>query len=117
MRIAFMSGEIADSRRRDFPSLEATFDDTVETWTGYPLLEDNVSFRPRLFLSERNRLTDLFGEIHELIFADRGEQTTTLRHFDNAVNGMLARLEHWFEYLPEELQYHWPMSTAVWELQ
>jgi len=117
MRVAFMSGAVADSRRCDFPEMHEIYDDTIETRNGYPLTTENVPFRPMLYLRERCKLTELFEEIHRLILRENEETKTTTRQFDSAIHGMSMKVLQWFTLLPPGLQYNWPMSTAVWELQ
>lgn len=117
MRIAYMSGAKAEPRRSDMPSIEEVFTDKPEIWTGYPLTSSVVPYRPTLYLLERCKLAEIFQESHSLLLA-RGEQRNgTIRGFATAVENLSARMQHWLARLPRELQYRWPMSIDVWELQ
>ncbi|KAM0714321.1 hypothetical protein Q7P37_010108 [Cladosporium fusiforme] len=116
MRIAYMSGAKAEPRRSDMPSIEEVFTDTPEIWTGYPLTNSAVPYRPTLYLLERCKLAEIFQEIHSLLLA-RGEQRNeTIRTFASAVENLSGRMQHWLARLTRELQYRWPMSIDVWEL-
>lgn len=118
MRIAQMRSAGADTRRCNFPDLDQVFDhNMVETWTGYPLTMENVPFRPVIYLKERCRLTELFEEIHSLLLLRDEERNVSARQFDSDVHALSTKVLHWFDRLPPELQYKWPMSTAIWELQ
>lgn len=117
MRIAFMSGATAEPRRSGVPDIEMVFTNTHEIWTGYPLTRSATRHWPTLYLIERCKLAGIFGEIHSLIFARDEKREGTMRSFAKAVGILAARMQYWYTQLPEQLQYHWPMSIAVWELQ
>ena len=117
MRIAFMSGAIAKPSQSGFPRIYDVFDDQVEVWTGYPLTRGATAYRPTLYLRERCRLAEIFKEVHALILT-RGEQrNTTVEGFISAVEELLAKMRHWYQRLPFELQYRWPMGISIWELR
>lgn len=84
---------------------------------GYPLTREAVPYRPTLYLRQRCRLAELFGEIHTLILSKSRPANETLQDFAGAARGLSARMKQWYELLPHELHYRWPMSVAVWELQ
>ena len=117
MRIAFMSGAIAEPSRPGFPKIYDVFDDQVEAWTGYPLTSSNTTYRPTLYLRERCRLAEIFKDVHALILTKPKPCDSTVQGFANAVEDTSTKMRHWYQRLPFELQYSWPMSVAIWELQ
>lgn len=117
MRIAFMNGATAEPRRSGLPDIETVFTNTEEIWTGYPLTRSATKHWPTLYLIERCRLAGIFQEIHALILARDEKRKGTIRGFAIAVENLASRMESWYTQLPEQLQYQWPMSIAVWELQ
>lgn len=117
MRIAFMNGATAEPRRSGLPDIEAVFTNTDEVWTGYPLTRSAIKHWPTLYLIERCKLAEIFQEIHSLILARDEKRKGTIRGFATAVEGLASKMQLWYTQLPEQLQYQWPMSIAVWELQ
>ena len=117
MRIAFMSGATAESRVSGLPKIHHVFRDQVEFWIGYPLARNAVPYRPTLYLRERCKLAGLFQELHNLILTPNKQRHVDIRGFADEVDLLSVRMQHWYQYLPFELHYDWPMSIAVWELQ
>ena len=117
MRIAFMSGDTAKPSQPGFPRIYDVFDDQVEIWTGYPLSRNNTAYRPTLYLRERCRLAEIFKDVHALILTSTKTYDATVQDFANAIEDTWAKMRHWYQRLPFELQYRWPMSIAIWELQ
>ena len=89
----------------------------MEYWVGWPLTRKPVAHRPTLYLRERCKQAKVFQEIHDLILVDEPEGTKSLREFSAAVDRVATKLQYSRQHLPFELQYVWPMSIAVWELQ
>ena len=117
MRIAFMRRGTESASVSGLPKISDVFDDKREWWIGYPLTKTAVPHRQTLYLQERCILAGLFQEIHDVILASDKKQIMTMREFSNAVDCLSVKMQHWYENLPLELRYHWPMSIAVWELQ
>lgn len=117
MHIAFMSGTSAKSCESGFPRIYDVFDDHLEIWTGYPLTRDVIPYRPTLYLRERCRLAEIFKEVHALILTRSEGSEATVQGFTSAVKDVLAKMIHWYERLPLELQYRWPMCISIWELR
>lgn len=117
MRIAFMSGTLANPCQSGFPRIYDAFDDHLEIWTGYALTKDVILHRPTLYLPERCRLAEIFEEVHALILTRAKESDATVEGFTSAVEHVLAKTRHWYERLPFELQYRWPMCIPIWELR
>lgn len=117
MRIAFLSGATEDSASLPCPKIYDVFDDKSEVWTGYPLTKSNTPQWPTLYLRERCRLGEMFQELHSLVLTNGQPHESTVQGFVKAVEELLAKMQHWCQRLPFELQYRWPMSVAVWELQ
>lgn len=109
-----MSRATVASRWSGLPKLREVFDDRSEPWIGYPFTKDEVAHRPMLYLVERCKLATLFQEMHGLIFA---ENDMPIRKFANALDKLSMKVQQWYRHLPFELQYEWPMSVAVWEMQ
>lgn len=116
-RIAFLNGTIAEPPRLSFPRIHDVFEDGVEFWTGYPLTSTSTPHRPTLYLRERCRLAELFEELHALVLTKGRPAEATVQGFVAAAEDLLARMRQFYQRLPFELQYRWPMSAAVWELQ
>lgn len=117
MRIAFISGEPTEPHSLIPPSIDTVFDDRVDLWVGYPLTTVAVPHRPTLYLRERCRLAVLFQDLQDLAFGADGQDSGSIRSFANAVDSLLERLSAWYQHLPFELQYAWPMCSATVELQ
>lgn len=117
MRIAFLSGATEESASLECPKIYDVFDHKSQTWTGYPLTNSNVLHWPTLYLRERCRLAEIFRELHSLILTKGQPHESTVHGFVHAVEELLAKMQRWCQRLPWELQYRWPMSVAVWELQ
>jgi len=117
MRIAFMSGDATGPPRPGFPRIYDVFDDQVEIWTGYPLTSGTTPYRPTLYMRERCRLAEIFQSVHALILTKGEQGETTVRGFIRAVEEVSAKMRHWYQRLPFELQYRWPMCISVWELR
>lgn len=116
MRIAFMSPATAVLRASGFPKIHEVFEDTTEFWVGYPLTTSPVPHRPTLYLRERCRLAEVFHEMHDLILGEK-QNDMEIHDFAGAVDLLSAQMHRWYQSLPHELHYEWPMSVAVWELQ
>lgn len=99
------------------PRIRDTFEDEIQSWTGYPLTGTIVAHRPTLYLRERCRLASLFQEIYDLILPSKSEHKMGIRDFCGAVDELVVKLQQWYQRIPFELHYQWPMSVAVWELQ
>jgi hypothetical protein len=117
LRIAFLHGTIVEPPRLSFPKIHDVFEDGIAMWTGYPLTKSNTPHRPTLYLRERCRLAELFEELHALVLTKGKPAESMVQGFVAAAEDLLARLRRFYQRLPFELQYRWPMSTAVWELQ
>ena len=117
MRIAFMSPARTPEDHFQIPKIHDVFDDKVESWIGYPLTSEAVVHRPTLYLRERCRLAGIHQEMHDLLFPKPQAGEQSMHEYAEAVDRMAARLESWHENLPFELQYTWPVSVDVWELQ
>ncbi|KAF2718637.1 hypothetical protein K431DRAFT_129166 [Polychaeton citri CBS 116435] len=116
MRIAFMSGITVKNHVSGLPRIQEVFDDRVEAWIGYPLARNVVFYRPTLYLRERCRFAGLLHEMYDLVSVNNQQHNGAIRAFTGEVDRLSARMERWYQYLPFELQYGWPMSVAVWEL-
>ncbi|KAK4554505.1 hypothetical protein LTR86_008359 [Recurvomyces mirabilis] len=116
MRIAFMSSETAECRVRGLPKLHEVFDDHVEAWVPYPLDDTTVPSRPTLYLRERCKLTLHLEKMHALILAPNTMRERSIEDFVSAVDSLRAQMEQWYEHMPLELYYIWPMTVAVLEL-
>lgn len=116
MRIAFMSDMTIKPRAVRLPKINDTFNDEVDMWNAYPFSRSIVPHRPTLYLLERCRLAGLFQEMHDLIFTEKSKAAVN-KEFMNAVESLAAKMHQWLQHLPFELQYDWPMSVAVLELQ
>jgi hypothetical protein len=112
-----MSGHKAKSSRSGFLRIYDVFDDKVEVWMGYPLASNTTAYRPTLYMRERCRLAGIFQEIHALILTKSGQDITTVQGFVSAVEDILGKMRHWYQRLPFELQYRWPMAISIWELR
>jgi hypothetical protein len=117
MRIAFVSGEITASRASGLFKIRDIFEDRIESWTGYPLTSTAVVHRPTRYLEERCRLIEIFENMHDVVLTSDKQRTLAIREFSSEVNRVSERMQTWYEQLPFELQYRWPMSVAVLELQ
>jgi hypothetical protein len=117
MRMAFMKGATSECKLHGLPKLHEVFDDEVETWIGYPLTTEVVPDRPTLYLRERCRLAHLLQQMHDLILAPNAPQDRPITVFATAIENLFVHLQQWYEHLPFELHYAWPMSISVWELQ
>jgi hypothetical protein len=100
-----------------FPKIHDVFEDGIAMWTGYPLTKSNTPHRPTLYLRERCRLAELFEELHALVLTKGKPAESMVQGFVAAAEDLLARMRRFYQRLPFELQYRWPMSTGVWELQ
>ena len=116
MRLAFMNGMTVRPIESDVPKIHKVFQDDVDLWIAYPLSIDAVPHRSTLYLRERCTLAGIFKDIHTLIFADKHTKGN-VREFLDGVDRLSSRMNNWFERLPFELQYEWPMCVAIWELQ
>lgn len=116
-RIAFLNVTKTEPPRSCFPRMHDVFEDVVEMWTGYPLTKTYSPHRPTLYLRERCRLAELFEEFHVLVLTKGKPAESTVQGFVAATEDFLARMRQFYHRLPFELQYRWPMSAAVWELQ
>lgn len=116
MRIAFMTPATVTPRVSGLPKVYDVYDDRSERWVGYPFTKDAVAHRPTLYLVERCKLADLFQEIHDLIFST-SKSSVPIRQFASSLDELSTKLQQWYRHLPFELQYVWPMSISVWELQ
>ena len=112
-----MSGAQADSRELSLPGISDTFGDTTERWRGYPLTNEDAVLHLSTFIQQRSLLVTLLEEMHRLILEPDGKHSSSVREFSANAEGLSAKLQHWLRYLPDELQYRWPMSMGVWELQ
>lgn len=101
----------------ELPKIHEVFDDIAEVWTGYPMTRTATAHRPTVYLRERCRLAELFQEMQGLTLTSSKRQSSPTRHFTNSVEDFASKLQHWYQRLPFDLQYRWPMSIAVWELQ
>lgn len=117
MRLAFMSSATTGPARSDLPEISSAFPDRITLWFGYPLGKDPLVYRPVLYLQERCSLASLFREMHSLIFTDGGQRGETVAGLASEVESLSAKLRLWYDELPMDLAYEWPMSIAVWELQ
>lgn len=117
MRIAFMSGAIPEQRRFGLPDIQDVFSNGVEVWTGYPLTRSSIDHHPTPYLIERCKLMGILREVHSIILVKGEQRYGTINDFANTVESLAARMHHWYAHIPAELQYEWPMSSAVWELQ
>ena len=112
-----MSGGIVESPTAELPKIHDIFDNHVEVWKGYPLTKRAVLSRPTMYLRERCKTAELFQELHNLVLAGDKQRNFDARDFANAVAHLSGKMQRWYQHLPFELQYEWPMSVAVWELQ
>jgi hypothetical protein len=112
-----LNGTTTEPLQFGFPKIHDVFEDKVEMWTGYPLSETSTPHRPTLYLRERCRLAELFEELHALVLTKGKPAESTVQGFVAATEDLLARMRQFYQRLPFELQYRWPMSGAVWELQ
>ena len=117
MRIAFMSGALAKPPQSGFPRIYDVFDDHLEFWSGYPSTKSAIEYRPTLYLRERCRLAEIFERVHTLILTTGKKSDATVQGFTSAVEDISAEMRHWYERLPFELQYRWPMCISIWELR
>lgn len=117
IRLALMSSAKAESRTSEVRKIHETFDDTVAFWAGYPLTTDIIAYRPTVYLRGRCKLAELLQEMHTLLLANKSEHTKSIEKHAEAIDHLAMKMERWFLRLPFELQYSWPMSVAVWELQ
>lgn len=117
MRIAFMSGATSTSRRSGLPEIDKVFHDNVELWVGYPLTASAVPHRPTSYLRDRCRLAEVFEELHKFVFVTDDQRNLDIRTFASEAARLSTEMRHWYQRLPVELHYQWPMSVAVWELQ
>lgn len=97
--------------------IKDVFDNEIEFWIGYPLTRSAVLHRPNIYLQERCKLAEIFEEIHKLMFADDRDDDLEVHEFGRAVDLLCSKMQNWYERLPSELHYEWPISTATWELQ
>ena len=117
MHIAFLNGTTAEPTRLSMPKIHDHFEDGIETWTGYPLASASTPHRPTSYLRERCRLVELFEELHALLLTKGKPAESSVQGFVAATEDLLAKLRLFYQRLPFELQYRWPTSVAVWELQ
>ncbi|KAF2169515.1 hypothetical protein M409DRAFT_52055 [Zasmidium cellare ATCC 36951] len=113
MRLAFMSPATVTANVSGLPKIREVYDDRSEPWIGYPFTTDAVAYRPTMYLVERCRLAELFQEMHDLIFTQR---RMSIREFATALDQLSSRVQQWYQHLPFELHYEWPMSIYIWEL-
>jgi hypothetical protein len=117
MRFALLSDARPEPSQTGFPKIHDVFDDAVEEWTGYPLTSSAVPHRPTLYLRERCRLVEILRDLHALVLAKADPSIATVQGFVKAVGDLNEKMQHWYQRLPFELQYRWPSSVAVCELQ
>jgi hypothetical protein len=118
MRVAFyVSTSLPERKPIGASMFNETFEDRPQVWIGYPYTAETVLDRPNLLFRHRHELISIFREVHELLFGSVDQSNKEMWAFASAVYDMAQRLRRWYARLPLEIQYAWPMSIAVFELQ
>jgi hypothetical protein len=117
LRFALLTDARPEPSQTGFPRIHDVFDDTVEEWTGYPLTTSAIPHSPTLYLRERCRLVEIIRDLHALVLAKGDPCVATVQGYVKTVGDLVDKMQRWNQRLPFELQYRWPSSVAVCELQ
>lgn len=115
LRIAFLQGVEAPADPPALPRILEVFDVSVVSWSAYPLDQTDVAHSPTLYIRERCSFANLMKQVPVSVLRHEGQ--SQIREFADTVDHLFAEMQHWYQHLPCELYYQWPMTGAVWELQ
>ncbi|KAL1583673.1 hypothetical protein WHR41_07791 [Cladosporium halotolerans] len=90
------------------------FPEIWRVWTGEPFLRTNTYFRPNALMRERCQLIRLTAEAVNLLFTTVDGISRPAS--EKAIKAVMARMEHWYSLLPDDLQFHKNLPAPVYEL-